>query len=80
LRPATGFCCRSTILKRCSAENLGDVHACQGDTEFTGTAAETNATVRLRLEVIPGKKSGWMRIEKPESIVDRGGERQPAWR
>jgi amidase len=48
---------------------LGDVHASQGDTEFTGTAAETNATVRLRLEVIKGKKVPWMRIEKRESIV-----------
>ncbi len=26
---------------------LGDVHASQGDTEFTGTAAETKATVRV---------------------------------
>jgi acetamidase/formamidase len=48
---------------------LGDVHASQGDTEFTGTAAETNATVRLRLEVVKGKKVPWMRIEKPGSIV-----------
>jgi amidase len=48
---------------------LGDVHASQGDTEFTGTAAETKATVQLRLgarkqHAIPG-----VRIEKPESIV-----------
>src|SRR5207253_9723369 len=48
---------------------LGDVHASQGDTEFTGTAAETTATVRLRLELIKGKLAGWMRIEKPDSIV-----------
>jgi acetamidase/formamidase len=48
---------------------LGDVHASQGDTEFTGTAAETMATVRLRLEVISGRRVSWMRIEKPESIV-----------
>jgi amidase len=48
---------------------LGDVHASQGDTEFTGTAAETTATVRLHLELIKGKRGGWMRIEKPESIV-----------
>src|SRR5262245_58626548 len=44
---------------------LGDVHASQGDTEFTGTAAETNATVRLQLEVIPQKRIPWLRIEKP---------------
>jgi amidase len=48
---------------------LGDVHASQGDTEFTGTAAETKATVRLRLELIKGKRTPWMRIEKPDSIV-----------
>lgn len=48
---------------------LGDVHASQGDTEFTGTAAETQATVRVRLDVIRGKKIPWMRIEKPDSIV-----------
>ncbi len=48
---------------------LGDVHASQGDTEFTGTAAETTATVRLRLELIKGKRPGWLRIEKPESLI-----------
>ncbi|MFN3652702.1 MAG: acetamidase/formamidase family protein [Armatimonadota bacterium] len=48
---------------------LGDVHASQGDTEFTGTAAETMATVRVRLEVIKGRRVPWMRIEKPDSIV-----------
>jgi amidase len=48
---------------------LGDVHASQGDTEFTGTAAETKATVRLKLDVVKGKKIPWMRIEKPASIV-----------
>jgi acetamidase/formamidase len=48
---------------------LGDVHASQGDTEFTGTAAETKATVRLRLELIKDRRVPWMRIEKPRSIV-----------
>jgi acetamidase/formamidase len=48
---------------------LGDVHASQGDTEFTGTAAETQATVRIRLDLIKGKRIPWMRIEKSESIV-----------
>jgi acetamidase/formamidase len=49
--------------------SLGDVHASQGDTEFTGTAAETQATVRLRLDLIKGKRVPWMRIEKPDSVV-----------
>jgi amidase len=48
---------------------LGDVHASQGDTEFTGTAAETTATVRLKLDVIKGKRIPWMRIEKPDLLV-----------
>jgi acetamidase/formamidase len=48
---------------------LGDVHASQGDTEFTGTAAETQATVRISLDLIKGKRVPWMRIEKPESII-----------
>ncbi len=48
---------------------LGDVHASQGDTEFTGTAAETQATVRLHLDLQKGKRVPWMRIEKSESII-----------
>lgn len=48
---------------------LGDVHASQGDTEFTGTAAETQATVQVQFELIKGKRLPWMRIEKPDSIV-----------
>ncbi len=48
---------------------IGDVHASQGDAEFTGTAAETKATVRLRLDLVKGRPVPWMRIEKPTSIV-----------
>ncbi len=48
---------------------LGDVHASQGDTEFTGTAAETKATVRLHLDVVKRQRIPWMRIEKPASLV-----------
>lgn len=49
--------------------SLGDVHASQGDTEFAGTAAETQATVRLKLEVVKGTRVPWMRIVKPDAIV-----------
>ncbi len=48
---------------------LGDVHASQGDTEFTGTAAETKSTVRLNLTLIKQKRIPFLRIEKPDSIV-----------
>jgi acetamidase/formamidase len=48
---------------------LGDVHASQGDTEFTGTAAETTATVRVRLDVVKKKVIPGVRIEKPGAVV-----------
>ncbi len=48
---------------------LGDVHASQGDTEFTGTAAETKSTVRLKLDIIKGKHLPAIRIEKPDSLI-----------
>src|SRR5437868_6710101 len=54
---------------------LGDVHASQGDTEFTGTAAETKSTVRLHLDLIKKKSIPWMRIEKPQSIVSVHADR-----
>lgn len=48
---------------------LGDVHASQGDTEFTGTAAETKATVRLNLNLVKGKRVHGVRIVKPNSLI-----------
>jgi len=48
---------------------LGDLHASQGDTEYTGTAAETCGTVRLHFELIKQKKLPFLRIEKPGALV-----------
>ena len=48
---------------------LGDVHASQGDTEYTGTAAETTATVRLHVKILKETTAGSLRIKKPQSIV-----------
>jgi acetamidase/formamidase len=48
---------------------LGDVHASQGDTEFSGTAAETMATVRVSFDLVKGQRVPWMRIEKPASLI-----------
>lgn len=48
---------------------LGDVHASQGDTEFTGTAAETRAEVTVSCEVLKARRIPFLRIEKPGSIV-----------
>jgi amidase len=55
--------------------SLGDVHASQGDTEFTGTAAETKSTVRLKLDLITGKPLEGIRIERPDAIVTVHAER-----
>jgi amidase len=54
---------------------LGDVHASQGDTEFTGTAAETKANVRIRLDLERAKHIPGMRIEKPASLIAIHAER-----
>lgn len=48
---------------------LGDVHASQGDTEFTGTAAETKAAVQVRLELVKQTRLPGIRIEKPDSLI-----------
>jgi acetamidase/formamidase len=48
---------------------VGDVHASQGDGEFSGVAAETRAEVTLSVGVIPGKKIPYPRIETPASLI-----------
>ena len=48
---------------------VGDVHACQGDTEFYGTAMETRGVVTLRCEVIKHKRVSFLRLEKDGSII-----------
>jgi amidase len=54
---------------------LGDVHASQGDTEFTGTAAETQSTVRLKLTLLKNQRTDWLRIEKPDALIAVRAER-----
>jgi amidase len=48
---------------------LGDVHACQGDTEFYGTAMEVRAAVTLHCEVIKRKQTPFVRIETLTSLI-----------
>lgn len=48
---------------------IGDVHASQGDMEFSNVAAETRAEVTLSVDVIPGKKIPYPRIETPSSLI-----------
>ena len=51
---------------------VGDVHGSQGDTEFTGIADETRATVQLSCSVIKNKRLPCVRIDKGDSIVAVG--------
>ena len=49
---------------------LGDLHASQGDSEFSGIANETYGDVILSAEVIKNKTiPGTLRIETPNSII-----------
>jgi amidase len=48
---------------------VGDVHACQGDTEFYGTAMESRSTVTLRCEVIKQRRLPFVRLEKEASLI-----------
>jgi amidase len=48
---------------------IGDMHASQGDTEFFGIANETRGHVQLSFDVIKKKRIPFIRIEKPESLV-----------
>jgi len=62
---------------------IGDVHACQGDTEFYGTAMEIRSTVTLRCEVIKHKRVPFMRLEKDDSIISLASARpleEAVWR
>ena len=48
---------------------LGDVHACQGDGEFYGSADESRATLTLSCDVIPRTQIPWVRVETPNAII-----------
>jgi acetamidase/formamidase len=48
---------------------IGDVHACQGDTEFYGIAMETRSTVTLRCEVLKGKRIPFVRLETEDRRI-----------
>ncbi len=48
---------------------IGDVHASQGDMEFSIVAAETRAEVTLSVDVIPHKRIPYPRIETPTGLI-----------
>jgi acetamidase/formamidase len=48
---------------------LGDLHASQGDMEFTGVAAETEGQVELSVDNLGSKNLPFPRIETNESLI-----------
>jgi amidase len=54
---------------------LGDGHAVQGDGEVAGTAVEVPLRVRLRVDVIKGKKIAWPRFESDTALMAVGAYR-----
>jgi acetamidase/formamidase len=54
---------------------LGDGHAAQGDGEVAGTAIEVPMRVRLRVDLIKGKKIAWPRMENDTTLMTVGAYR-----
>src|SRR5215475_5851260 len=51
---------------------FGDGHAAMGDGEIAGTAIEVPMRVRLRVDVLKGKRAHWPRFENESSIMAAG--------
>ena len=67
------ICPGTTVLLPCYHDvallYVGDVHACQGDTEFYGIAMETRSAVTLRCDVIKRSRVDFVRLEKDASLI-----------
>jgi len=48
---------------------IGDVHASQGDTEFTGAADETAAEVTISCDIIKNKEIPFFRLETEDKLI-----------
>jgi len=48
---------------------LGDLHAAMGDGEVCGTGVEVPGLVRVKFELLKGRKMEWPRIESPEEMM-----------
>ena len=56
--------------------HIGDVHALQGDGEIAGSAVETSALIRLRVELTERpEEMTWPRIVTPERVMTVGSGR-----
>jgi len=66
----------NTVHLPCEVEGaqlyVGDVHASQGDMEYVGVAAETAATVTLRVTYASQLHTPQPRVETPDSVIQLG--------
>ncbi len=51
---------------------LGDGHALQGDGELNGNALETSMDVEFTVDLIPGKRTPFVRVETAQAIIALG--------
>jgi len=51
---------------------FGDGHAAMGDGEIAGSAIEVPMRVKLQIDVVKGKHSGWPRFENDKEIMTTG--------
>jgi len=51
---------------------FGDGHAAMGDGEIAGSAIEVPMRVRLQVDIIKGKQTGWPRLENEKEIMTTG--------
>ena len=51
---------------------FGDGHAAMGDGEIAGSAIEVPMKVRLKFEVVKGKRTAWPRLENEKEIMAAG--------
>jgi len=57
------------VFKEGALFSLGNIHALQGDGEICGTALEVSALVKLKFNLVKGKRVNWPRVESPEEIM-----------
>jgi amidase len=76
---ARDICVGTRVLLPCYHDGallyVGDVHACQGDTEFYGIAMEARSAVTLRCDVIKRRRVEFVRLEKLTSLISIASSR-----
>jgi amidase len=54
---------------------LGDVHASMADGELFGTADEAEADITVSCEIVPGRRTPWVRLETGDALIQLNSSR-----